>query len=213
VNVGNSVRKAIDDWTQGELESAMLHACNAVDGTAKKVRPDLGSKARFTMLLRENYDILGPMGAPGIDLRASRFSVPIARATTDDGEPDLADVVYSIHRCTHGHGDELPDGFELFGDVQGLPRHTRIDVRPGAVRLSDRMIFGLLAVAVMSPANASQTVPDGYVLTFGSQVVMPINEWWGRAADFPAVAASDPTPQITLDMTGAVSLGSERLLP
>lgn len=59
MNVGNSVRKAIDDWEQGELESAMLHACNAVDGTAKKLYATLRSNARFTRLLRENYGIFG----------------------------------------------------------------------------------------------------------------------------------------------------------
>jgi hypothetical protein len=26
-----------------------------------------------------------------------------------------------------------------------------------------------------------------------------INEWWGRAIDFPAIAAQDPTPQAKLD--------------
>ena len=60
MNVGNSVRKAIDDWELGELESAMLHACNAVDGTAKKLHPSLGSNARFGRLLCKNYSIFGP---------------------------------------------------------------------------------------------------------------------------------------------------------
>lgn len=26
-----------------------------------------------------------------------------------------------------------------------------------------------------------------------------INEWWGRAADFPAIAAKEPMPSVTLD--------------
>ncbi|PYK80880.1 MAG: hypothetical protein DME38_01920 [Verrucomicrobia bacterium] len=68
MNVGNSVRKAIDDWERGETDAAMSHACNAVDGTAKKVYPSLGSNARFTRLLRDNYAILGPLGMPGINL-------------------------------------------------------------------------------------------------------------------------------------------------
>lgn len=59
MKVGDSVRKAIDDWQAGEFESAMLHACNAVDGTAKKIYPNLGSNARFTKLLRDSYSILG----------------------------------------------------------------------------------------------------------------------------------------------------------
>jgi hypothetical protein len=62
------------------------------------------------------------------------------------------------------------------------------------VGLSDRVIFGLLAVAVLSPANVDQMIPDSYHLTYGNRFVMPINEWWGRAADFPAVVAQDPPP-------------------
>jgi hypothetical protein len=26
-----------------------------------------------------------------------------------------------------------------------------------------------------------------------------INEWWGRAKDFPAIAAQEPMPQVKLD--------------
>jgi len=68
----------------------------------------------------------------------------------------------------------------------------------GKVQLSDRVIFGLLAVAVFSPANTDQNVPDGYHLTFAEHV-LPINEWWGRAGDFPAIAALHPLPNITID--------------
>jgi hypothetical protein len=79
MKVGDSVRKAIDDWEDGESEAAMLHACNAVDGTARKVYPQLGNKERFTRLLRDHYSVLGPMGAPGIDLEDTRFPVKVRR--------------------------------------------------------------------------------------------------------------------------------------
>jgi hypothetical protein len=46
--VGQSVRHAIDDWEQRKFEAAMLHACNAIDGTAGKLYPALGNKERFT---------------------------------------------------------------------------------------------------------------------------------------------------------------------
>jgi hypothetical protein len=199
VNVGNSVRKAIDDWEHRDLESAMLHACNAVDGTAKKLYPGLRNNERFTRVLRENYSILGPMGAPGVDLIETRFPVIVARPLTPGGKPDIADVIYSIHRCTHGHGDELPQGFELIPDAAGPKRLTHMQIERGKVRLSDRIIFGLLAVAVLSPANRGQHVPDGYRLTFGDSETLMINDWWGRASDFPAIAARDPTPQVKLD--------------
>jgi len=198
MKVGDSVRKAINDWQLGEIEAAMLHACNAIDGTAKKSYPKLGSNARFTKLLRDNYEILGPMGCPGINVVETRWPIKVDRPKAPGGLPDLADVIYGIHRCSHGHGDELPDGFEMLLDAAGPARLTRMQVQRGKVRLSDRIIFGLLAVAVMCPANIDQSVPEGYFLTF-STTKLPIKDWWGRAADFPAVAAQDPAPLVKLD--------------
>jgi hypothetical protein len=198
MKVGDSVRRAIDDWTQGEFDSAMLHACNAIDGTASKRYPQEGSNARFTRLIRENYSIFGPMGAPGIDVVATRWPVMLERPKAPGGGADIADVIYGVHRCSHGHGDELPDGFELLPDAAGPDRHTRMKIERGKVRLSDRVIFGLLAVAVLSPENADQNVPDDYYLTYAGER-LPINEWWGRAADFPAVVAREQLPSVKLD--------------
>lgn len=201
MNVANSVRKAIDDWQQSELDSAMLHACNAVDGTARKLYPNLGNKVRFTRFLRESLTILGPMGAPGIDLVHTRFPVTVQRPTAPGGKPDIADVLYGIHRCCHAHGDELPQGFELIRDAAGPMRKTRMGITRGKVRLSDRMIFALVAAAVLSSANQDQIDPklNGYYLTFGASDKLMINEWWGRENDFPAIAARDPTPTVKLD--------------
>ncbi len=200
MNVENSVRKSIDDWTQAEPEAAMLHACNAVDGTAKKIHPSLGSNARFTKFLRESYSILGPMGAPGLDLVNTRFPVRVERPKAPGGLPDIADVLYGVHRCAHGHGDELPRGFALLSDAAGPARNTHILVEEGKVRFSDRIVFALLAVAVLAPINRDQRVPEGYHLTF-ADTVLPINEWWGRANDFAALAATEPLPRVTLDFT------------
>lgn len=199
MKVGDSVRKAIDEWERGEFDAAMLHACNAIDGTAKKVYPNFGNKTRFTRLLRDNYLILGPMGMPGINLVETRFPVKVKRPTATGGKPDLADVIYGIHRCSHAHGDELPKGFELIPDARGPARLTRVNISKGTIQLSDRIIFGLIAVAVLSPANKGQSVPDGYYLTFGATHKLLINAWWGRAADFPAIAATDPLPLVTLE--------------
>lgn len=199
MNVGNSVRKAIDDWAQGEPESAMLHACNAVDGTAAKLYPKVGSNTRFTRLLRDNYGIFGPMGCPGINLQETRFPVTVQRPKAVGGKPDIADVIYGIHRCGHGHGSDLPDGFELLPDAAGPRRQTRMLIEKGKVHLSDRVIFGLLAVAVLSPANLGQRVPEGYFLSFGVTAELPINEWWGRAADFASIAAQESLPSVKMD--------------
>lgn len=201
MNIGNSIRKAIDDWEQCELESAMLHACNAVDGTAKKLYPSFGSNARFTLFLRENYEIFGPMGVPGINLVDTRFPVIVPRPKAPGGKPDVADIIYGIHRCSHGHGEDLPEGFDLIRDTTGPKRLTRMEVKRGKVRLSDRIIFGLLAVVILSPINKELSIPEGYYLTYGESPKLNINEWWGRANDFKSIIAQDPTPLVTLDFS------------
>lgn len=199
MNVGESVRHAIDEWERANLEAAMLHACNAVDGTSRKVFPKLRNHHRFTQLLREHYAILGPMGVPGINLADTRFPVRVRHPTAPGGQADIADVIYGIHRCSHNHGDELPDGFELIPNAAGPLGYTRMELQRGKFRMSDRIIFGLLAVAVLNPMNSGQSVPAGYRLTYGKQV-MPINEWWGRAADFPSVVVLEPPlPNVKLD--------------
>lgn len=201
MNVGNSVRKAIDEWELTDFESAMLHACNAVDGTAKKVYPHLVEKSneRFTKFLRDHYAILGPMGIPGINLATTRFPVRVRRPKTSDGQPDIADVIYAIHRCGHGHGDEIPDGFELIPDAAGSSNVTLTVVRNGSIRLSDRIVFALIAVAILSPKNVDQRVPEGYYLTYGDSEPFKINEWWGRAQDFRRVLERNSITLITMN--------------
>ena len=90
----------------------MVHACNAVDGTAKKRYPQLGVATRFKRAIRDSLDIFRAMAAPGIDFDQSRFPIAV-KSDLPDGRPDVADVLYGIHRWVHGHEDELPDGFEL----------------------------------------------------------------------------------------------------
>jgi hypothetical protein len=198
MEVGKSISKAIAEGISGDLESAMLHACNAVDGTAKKVYPALGVGARFTTLLREGYaSILEPM-MPGINLERTVFPIRM-RGGGPGGLPDVADILYVVHRCHHGHGEPLPVGYELIPDTTTEPPRTTMNMKLNpagdwVLRLSDRSIYGMLAVALLSPANVSQVL-DGVRLTYssvsGDVRLWLDNGWWGRADDFAAITAMD----------------------
>ncbi len=195
MNVGNSVKMALKDWLGGESEAAMLHACNAIDGTAKKRYPNLKVGLRFKTLLRDHYEIFGPMALPGIDMVGSSWEINSVTGSGVGGIIDTADVIYGIHRCTHGHGDELPEGFKLMPDaaVLGGPTSFIYWTEGKTVQLSDRVIFGLLAVAVLAPENRGQRTLDEDCLIYGRQQLhMRINEWWGHAASFHTVLATDP---------------------
>jgi hypothetical protein len=201
MKVSDSVRFAIDAYTRRELESAMLHACNAIDGTAAKICPGVGSRRRFTNLLRERLLILGAWGLGGIDLVQTRFPVGVKSPAASDGRPDIADVIYSVHRCTHGHGDELPDGFALTessepnGDGMVV---SEIEIVNGSIRLPDLIVMGLCMVAVTSPANADQQIPPTYWIKWRGKPLV-VSEWWGRGEALIAEVAQLSMPQVKLD--------------
>jgi len=184
--VGESVRKSIDDFEAGELDSSVLHACNAVDGTAGKLAggTHTGNRARYVGFLRDHYWLLEPMITPGINLVDTRFTnVPLPKHP----QPDFADIAYEVFRCGHGHGDGLPAGFELLPAV-ATPGLTHLQLANGVLQLPDRLPFGLIAAAVLSPANKGQKAPDTYYFSLGDEKFI-INEWWGREADFQPIAA------------------------
>ena len=156
MNVGESITHAIDDFEMGRTDSVVLHACAAVDGTAKKAYPAKAkrNRDRFTPILRDNYWLLEPMVVPGINLDETEFS----NVATARGQPaDFASVVYEVHRCNHAHGDELPCEFTLTPAVGSDV--TVIQLADGVLHLPDRLPFGLIAVAVLDPTNRGQTVP------------------------------------------------------
>jgi hypothetical protein len=70
----------------------------------------------------------------------------------------------------------------------------------GKVRLSDRIIFGLLAVAVLSSKNLDQTVPDGFFLTYSTKKFF-INQWWGKKSEFLDVLVQASLPSVKIDFS------------
>jgi hypothetical protein len=195
VKVGDSVRHALDNWDDNEVEGAMLHACNAVDGTGKKRYDKFGVGARFKKTIRDSLDLFAAFGGIAqIDPARTRFPIPV-KSDLPDRRPDVADILYGIHRCTHGHGDELPAGFEL---TPYNSEYTTILIEEGKINLPTRIIVGLLAVAVFAPENKGQPIPDGYHLKWHTHTFM-INQWWGRHDLVRDIIATVEIPVVTMN--------------
>ena len=199
IKISHSIRKAIDELCQNkDYESAMMHACNAVDGTASKLYPHAGSNSRFTTFIRENYDILGPMILPDIDLTKVRWPIEVNNPKAPGGQPDFADMIYGVHRCCHAHGSELPSGFEIIPLPTKPDVISEIGIRKGAIALSENTIWGLLAIVMFAPVNKDLHDPllDTYYLTLGGKPYY-INDWWGRKNEMPI----PPEPRVVLDFS------------
>jgi hypothetical protein len=195
VNVADSIRQALNHWDRKEWDTAFFHACNAVDATAKKRYPQLGVAARFKSTVRDSVDIFGVMTAPGIDFDQSRFPIAV-KSDLPDGRPDIADVLYGIHRCGHGHADELPQGFEL---TPHGPRAAGTHIwRDGKMQLPAAAVLGLVAIAVFAPENKGEVIPVDYQLSWFEHVFR-ISAWWGWQDHFREIVSVDQAPQEPLD--------------
>lgn len=139
------------------------------------------------------------MGAPGVNLAETLFPIRVEENGTQT-LLDMADLIYSVHRCSHGHGDDLPEGFSLIPDAGSTEQITRMLIGQGKVQLSDRMIFALLAVAVTNNRNIDERAGDGYYLTFGASEPLFINDYWGKANEFLAILATVQLPQVKLEL-------------
>lgn len=204
--IADSVRKSIQDFEQGDIEFSMMHACNAIDGTSRKLFPNMRKAGlRFTRTLRENYDILGPLGMPGVNIETTRWPVAVTGAREEDRLPDLADLIYGVHRCTHGHGDDLPEGFQLLSQANKGLNIVTTKIQSGKVGLSDCIIFAMLAISVLSPVNAGLQVPEGLYISYANQRY-PINKWWGQKSEFLETIKNQLIPSVHINFSHLMDL-------
>ena len=70
--------------------------------------------------------------------------------------------------------------------------------RSGKIQLPAAAAIGLLAVAVFSPENKGEVIPDGYQLTW-YQHVFHICLWWGWQDHFREIISTARIPQATLE--------------
>ena len=173
----------------------MFHACNAIAATGNKRYPQVGNAVRFKQTVRDGLDIFHVMAVPAIDIENSRFPIAV-KSDLPDGRPDIADVLYGIHRHGHGHPDELPKGFEL---TRHGSRDSTVHVwRDGKIQLPASATIGLVAIAVFAPENKGEPIPIDYRLSW-FQHVFQISGWWGWQDHFRDIISTAQFSKVPLD--------------
>ena len=125
MRIAENVRLAIDamEAEPREIELAMMLACAAVDGTARRRYPKSGNRARFVQTVRDFYWLIEPLALRGVNLDETRWTNLSMNSV--NAPPDLAEVLFSIHRCNHMHGDQVPFGHVVTATMEvaeGLSR-------------------------------------------------------------------------------------------
>jgi hypothetical protein len=192
MKISEHVLCAIDDVDSGKLDSAMLHACIAVDATSRRLFPNEQSVGkRFVACIREYYWLVEPCMAMGANLVDTRFTnVPLRR----NPSPDFAEIIYEVFRCAHAHGDEVPPEFSMVWCHEG--QFTNWEFSNNELHLPSRVIFALLWVAVLCKANAVEaTTTDAYLSLDANRIL--VRDWWGLEDSIRPVAARYNSVRIT----------------
>lgn len=194
MSVGAEVRSGLDHWSAGEWRPAMWHATAALELTAVKRYPTLEPEEAFKQTIRDEVDTFSAMVAPDIDFVASRFPVPVP-SDQPDGRPDIADLLYAVHRYLHVDESAMPAGCQVVPHAEGVPL---FNIAHGRLWLRATAAIGLLAIAVFAPENQGQSIPKPYFLSWREHS-FPVAEWWGRRDDFGAIVAESAIEQYALD--------------
>ena len=152
----------------------MAHATAALEETAAKRYPSLDSAARFKRTVRDDVDLFGGMAGPEIDFVDSRFPV-LVESDLPGGRPDIADVLYGVHRYLHGDPDAMRAGCEIEPHEFGIPL---FNISKGRLWLRGTAALGLLAIAVGAPENRGEYIPGDYHLGWQQQIFHIVG-WWG----------------------------------
>lgn len=194
MKLSKQVLYAIDDVSSGKFDAALLHACIAIDPTSKRLYPsEKHVGARYVKCLRSYYWILEPMVGAGLNLVETVFSNVHLK---NNPSPDIAEIIYEIFRCSHAHGDEVPQNYSILPTTGTQISNWGFGF--DELHMPDRIIWALLAVAVFSKVNAQEKSDGNYYLSLGDNR-FPIRDWWGREDEFRPVADRYNQTRVKMD--------------
>jgi len=176
MKISDHIKHSLDAGDGGELEKAMLFACLAVDGTAKKMYPNLNQVGkRFRTFIIDHLDIIELMFG-GLNLRETIFPVKDNKGMTG---VKFEDVIYEKFRCSLAHGDELPNGYGINVKVQKGVQRGSINMHGDFLTLPESSVYALGLPCVLAPVNSDQKIGDNRYHYHDPINRYVVDRWWG----------------------------------
>ncbi|MCX7147787.1 MAG: hypothetical protein NTY05_00010 [Rhodocyclales bacterium] len=198
MKIADHIKHSLDACDNRELDKAMLFACLAVDGTAKKAYPAIDKVgARFRKFIVEHLDIIELMFG-GIDLRETVF--PFKDNKGNIGVK-FEDIVYEKFRCNLAHGNELPDGYDINVKVSDGIQQFTIDIAGQSMTFPESAIFALGLPCVLSPANADQKIGSNLYHYRDPINLYVVDCWWGKVDCARAIMDFGAQVKIKMDFS------------
>ena len=176
MKIADHIKASLDACDSKELDKAMLFACLAVDGTAKKMYPNLRVGERFRKFIVDHLDIVELIYG-GINLQETVFPFKDAKGKIG---VKFEDIVYEKFRCSLAHGDELPDGYDITVKVAEGIQQFMIDIEGQSMTLPESAIYSLGLPCVLAPPNADQKIGSNAYHYRDPLNHYVVDRWWGK---------------------------------
>ena len=177
MKIADHIKSSLDSSDARELDKAMLFACLAIDGTARKMYPVMQKVGdRFRKFIVEHIDIIELMFG-GLNLQETIFPFKDNKGAIGI---KFEDIVYEKFRCNLAHGNELPDGYGLTVKVATGIQQFMIDIKNKSMTLPESAIYALGLPCVLAPANADQRIGSSFYHYRDPINHYVIDRWWGK---------------------------------
>jgi hypothetical protein len=177
MKIADHIKHSLEACDSRDLDKAMLFACLAVDGTAKKMYPQVGKVGeRFRKFIVEHLDIIELMHG-GLNLQETVF--PFKDSKGNIGVK-FEDIIYEKFRCNLAHGNELPDGYGVTVKVADGIQQFMIDIEHQSMTLPESAVYALGLSCVLAPANADQKIGSSLYHYRDPINQYVVDRWWGN---------------------------------
>jgi len=177
MRISDHIKSSLDAIDDGELDKAMLFACMAIDGTAKKTYPDINYVGeRFRKFIKDNLDIIELVHG-GVNLADTIFPFPNNKGKIGI---KIEDIVYEKFRCNLAHGNELDDGYDITIQIADGHQQFMMDVESQFMTLPQSVIYALGLPCVLAPKNIDQKIGSNNYYYYDPVNNYIIDRWWGQ---------------------------------
>ncbi|MEB8486382.1 MULTISPECIES: hypothetical protein [Acidithiobacillus] len=177
MKIADHIKHSLDACDSRDLDKAMLFACLAVDGTAKKMYPQVEKVGdRFRKFIVEHLDIIELMFG-GLNLQETVFPFKDNKGNVG---VKFEDIVYEKFRCNLAHGNELPEGYGITVKVADGIQQFMVDIENQSMTFPESAIYALGLPCVLALSNADQKIGSNLYHYRDPINHFVVDHWWGK---------------------------------
>ncbi len=200
MKISDHIKHSLEAYDSRDLDKAMLFACLAVDGTAKKMYPQIEKVGeRFRKFIVEHLDIIELMHG-GLNLQETVF--PFKDNKGNIGVK-FEDIIYEKFRCNLAHGNELPDGYGVTVKVADGIQQFMIDIEHQSMTLPESAIYALGLPCVLAPINADQKIGNNLYHYRDPINHYVVDRWWGKIECARSIMDFENQVRVKMDFSNA----------